>query len=1168
MMCHSTGYNKTLDPLFLNTIKNHDIIALVETHMSPDQPLALDGYYTCRKDRPISNNGRHFGGWAVLIRKPLRKLGIKIIEQSLDYVWLKLCKGPFQLPHDIYICVAYIPPCDSSYLAGLSVDVIEQLQDKITKYSALGRVILMGDLNARTGLDPDFITNDSDRTVPVDLHYITDKQIPTRNNCDSVINARGRDILDLCTSARLRIVNGRKLGDTLGYHTCHKWNGSSVVDYVIVSEDLLDAIPYFKVGRFMADLSDHCNLSFKLNTPTLPAPENDHSDSLLPYPATYKWDSEALAAYQEALSSPPILAGVKDFMNTKFDLDEESIKLATEQITDIFKIAAERSLKKKSTSNKQKRSGTKPKHQPWYNKPLRQQRQKLLYTGQLMAKYPGDPVVRGRYFKLLKHYRKACKKERRLFRQDIIAKLDSLHDSHPKEYWELVKKLKSDNTRNTDKISPVEWLNHFQSLGQHDNFKTPLAMEDIFDKITKLESTKNFTELDFTIGTDEIIKGIKSLKNGKASGPDGICNELLRYSMNTMLEPLRKIFNLVLSSGVYPDSWARGFITPLHKKEDPLLPNNYRGITITSVVGKLFNSILNTRIIDYLTKHKVLCDEQIGFRAKCRTSDHIFVLKALMDSFKSQKKPLYMCFIDLKKAFDSISHPCLLYKLLKMNMNGRLYTIIKNMYSKTILQVNTGQGLTGEFTSNVGVRQGDNLSPTLFNLYINDLPDIFDESCDPVALHTRALSCLLYADDLVLLSESAEGMQIALNKLHDYCDRWGLSINPTKTKALVMSSKKCKTVQLQVGGASIDCVDEVTYLGIIITRDGSFKSCIGSLYRKGLKAMFKLRKAMSPPPKPATCLHLFNHLIKPILLYGSEIWCYSLFGSRNYKKAQTDNLARLYENQKHTIEKCQIKYCKYTLGIPKKADNCTIYGELGVYPLYIEAIDRMMKYWYFLENTSENVLLKEAYEGVKKLNSRGVDTWLTFASNIKEAMTKSNKSKPLNLVEINTLRNQLKKLYATHWEAAIMSDNKTKSQHGRKLRTYRKFKYRFGRESYLEVNINPKWRVTLTRFRVSAHRLMIELGRRNHTPVECRVCPKCTRNEVEDEWHFLFVCPLYNMERDTLMQIINAKSPLFKQLNTDDQLCWVMSNNDDDVIKALARYVHVAMGLRYPTENK
>ena len=165
---------------------------------------------------------------------------------------------------------------------------------------------------------------------------------------------------------------------------------------------------------------------------------------------------------------------------------------------------------------------------------------------------------------------------------------------------------------------------------------------------------------------------------------------------------------------------------------------------------------------------------------------------------------------------------------------------------------------------------------------------------------------------------------------------------------------------------------------------------------------------------------------------------------------------------------------------------------------------------------------------------------------------------------IRALKSKLQKLFARHWETSIMSDGKSKSPHGRKLRTYRKFKYLFGREPYLALNMNPSWRVSLTRFRVSAHRLMIEQGRHSGIELGKRLCTKCSLGIVEDEWHFLFICPYYTQLRNKLMQTIMCKSPLFNQLHLDDQLCWVMSNHDPEIALALAEFIYSAMCLRFP----
>ena len=222
-----------------------------------------------------------------------------------------------------------------------------------------------------------------------------------------------------------------------------------------------------------------------------------------------------------------------------------------------------------------------------------------------------------------------------------------------------------------------------------------------------------------------------------------------------------------------------------------------------------------------------------------------------------------------------------------------------------------------------------------------------------------------------------------------------------------------------------------------------------------------------------------------------------------------------------------------------------------------------MKYWNNIETNFGNPLLQDAYQCIQELHNSGHNTWLKFATRIKNFIKPSGESWAPVPSDIKLLKAKLQENYAHFWEKSIMDDTKAKSVHGRKLRTFRKFKPWFGREPYLDVVRNSKWRICLSRFRMSAHRLMIEVGRSAKIDLDHRLCPKCNLNSVEDELHFLCMCPTYSNERAKLMQTVEAISPLFKQLNLEDQFCWIMSNHDERVIIAMAEYVYTAMERRH-----
>ena len=143
--------------------------------------------------------------------------------------------------------------------------------------------------------------------------------------------------------------------------------------------------------------------------------------------------------------------------------------------------------------------------------------------------------------------------------------------------------------------------------------------------------------LDAVIKDKEILNCISKLKNNKACGLDSIKNEMIKSVASIFLPCLNKLFNLIFSSGLYPSSSALGYISPIFITGDSSNPENYRGITITSNIGKVFNMVLNNRLDQFLEENQIIEKVQIGFTKNARTSDHMFVLKSLIDEYTNMK---------------------------------------------------------------------------------------------------------------------------------------------------------------------------------------------------------------------------------------------------------------------------------------------------------------------------------------------------------------------------------------------------------------------------------------------------------------------------------------------------------------------------------------------------
>ena len=155
-----------------------------------------------------------------------------------------------------------------------------------------------------------------------------------------------------------------------------------------------------------------------------------------------------------------------------------------------------------------------------------------------------------------------------------------------------------------------------------------------------------------------------------------------------------------------------------------------------SNLSKVFTGVMLNRLNTFLDKHNIMKKEQIGFKKGARTTDHMFILKTLINKYTNKKGgQLYACFVDLSKAFDTICRTGLLVKLLRHQVGEMFYGDIKAMYEQVKSCVKTSSGFSQLFECTLGVKQGGVLSPILFNLYINDLPDIFGSECDPVEIN-------------------------------------------------------------------------------------------------------------------------------------------------------------------------------------------------------------------------------------------------------------------------------------------------------------------------------------------------------------------------------------------------------------------------------------------------
>ena len=246
-----------------------------------------------------------------------------------------------------------------------------------------------------------------------------------------------------------------------------------------------------------------------------------------------------------------------------------------------------------------------------------------------------------------------------------------------------------------------------------------ICTEDINDSYSILDD-----ELDREITENDIENSIKKLKLGKSAGPDGIVPEVLKASLPISTSFLTAFCNYLFSNSIFPLEWAKSILVPIFKKGDPNSPDNYRGISLSSIVSKIYTAVLDHRLSEWIERNKVLLEEQAGFRKSYSCTDHIFTLSAMVQKQFSRNRKLYVAFVDFRKAFDLINRQALWKVLIKsgMHSDSNMFKTIKSIYNNVYSSVRCGKrGNSRYFECTIGVKQGCNVSPKLFSLFINEL---------------------------------------------------------------------------------------------------------------------------------------------------------------------------------------------------------------------------------------------------------------------------------------------------------------------------------------------------------------------------------------------------------------------------------------------------------------
>ena len=1054
--------NKIELPDFSSATSAAHFICLQETK----RPIKISGYRCFNSNRTNSKSG----GVCIAVKNELAHWISLVDCNHPDVVILRAKKD--LLGKETILISAYDSPEASSYKKsgkGQEDSVTDTISDILADSNHDGSVILLGDFNARMGNN----VGNEHQAMQSNIHLEPENPLshidcprlatlPERSCEDKKENSKGKKFLEFVRTNGLVIANGRTIGDILGAPTCVRPNGVSTVDYCCTDIDLFERLHSFSVDK-LYPISDHRPLRMTLD-PFLPHTTQSHRREMefTSAPAGFVWeatDNKSSTQFLMNQMEESVQTRLHELLRMPLD-DKSNIQDLNNMTTELLQNLAISTLKQRKLKKKGK---------PWYDKECSRAKTSLDNASAKLSEDCHNVPANDAYHASKRSYRNLTRRKKNRHQWRLNNKIS--HYDTRQLNWSGLKRLKagtSDSSINFDVEDLHIFYNFFKGL--YDS-KCDKASEEHPTPATApcIPERAIADELSYPISMSELSGTIKNLKNGKSASLDQVANEMLRSSSLDLKQVILKLFNGCLTIGCYP--WNTSLTTVIHKKGSKDNPDNYRAITLGSCIGKLYSSILLNRLTLFRTKVCPDTPNQQGFAKGGQTNDHALVLKTILEKYvKKNKQRVFACFVDYRKAFDSVCRIALLKKLEHMGVCGGFFASISDMYRNSRTSIKLSGMISQSFLVRIGTEQGHPLSPEFFKMFLDEMSQLLNnqEGVFPV-IGGCGINHLLWADDIVLLTLDSSSMASLLVILGDYATTWELEINTDKTKILVFnpSGRVLKASQgFQLLGNTLHSVKDYTYLGIIFSASGSTKAAITNLSTKGSKAVFLLRKTVNGDALSAwAAFKLFDALIIPILTYGCPVWLPYTESAKVLNPTLSPNGETFMKRiSADPFERVHLKFIKWVLGVHKKSTNTACYGETGRAPISITVLNQALHYFARVMSKcdDEDSLLGLAAKEQKTLQL----DWYTFWNKLQNDMGPARQ----------TMEHQM----VTHWESVRQNQSK--------MLFFNSVKPSYGLEGYLDIKRADRKEVS--KIRVSAHDLRIETSRysQSNQPKFCRFC--------------------------------------------------------------------------------
>lgn len=794
-----------------------DICGLTETH------LTGHGHYSTTDFTVYfsGNENKSWEGVAILISNKLNKavIGYQPINGRLMSIKLNT------KPCIVNIFAIYAP---TSAAPEEEVDQLYQiLETHIGTIPNKEVCIIVGDFNAKVGST----TNDHHIRAVVGKYGLGER------------NERGERLIQFCIENKFTICNTVPKQHKRRLFTWRSPGGKhkNQIDYILVST------------RWRSSIA---------NAKTLPSADCGSDHQLL----TSEFQTKFKSCIRPELGGvlcrnlpPDDNIGVVFKQELNFEILENQ-NLTSENIWTKMKTALI------ETVRKTKLPTTVRKKQPWISDETLN-----LCTNRRNIKKAGldNPINRDKYKTLNRLIQKGCRKDKALYYENICREIEN--HANTNQTKDLFNKIKTITRNFKPKSHSIRDQNGRLQTDLNEVLKVWRDYcENLYKDVAKVNSAAS-DQLEPDILLSEVRDAVDRLKNDKAVGVDRIPAEIWKHLREECLPALHLLCQTIWRTAKWPTDWTTSIIIPIHKKGDTTNCDNYRLIALISHASKVMLNIIRSRL-QHLTLHQI-APEQAGFVKNRGTREQILNVRMVIEKAREHYIPLYLCFVDFSKAFDNIKWETMWGVLQDMGVPKHLVTLIQELYKNSSAMVKIENFLSDKSSIEKGVRQGCVLSPLLFNLYSEHLMRlVLDDWEGGFKVGGKKISNLRFADDTLLVAGSEEEITTLLERLQSVSRDYGLELNRSKTKIMIIDREHENEPQLpEISNCEV--VDKIMYLGSLIKNDGDCEAEIRRRIQLGRTAMSQLTKIWKDRNiSIRTKKSLVKSLVFSVFWYASETW--------------------------------------------------------------------------------------------------------------------------------------------------------------------------------------------------------------------------------------------------------------------------------------------------------